>query len=288
VNTFSRAFAGITLLCGAANPATAAPPFTVADARSLPTAQLAKELLGERLSRRVIEVRRHEYGDDPSSSVPRYTEFFTQPELSTPVANGICRTDVIVVEYDWFDHEAVSASSPLSIARVAARSRYKSFREPAGEAGSDDHNRSQTVACARMKTATNAFRAPSGGDAQWLAAVHAQYSDPGSRFAFSCTQSGEASCATARASLRALALNLASDVQLIDCPRGKTADQVRYCYRLTFPYPTEDYRPDIGDYDDLTDTEWIMTVDAAMRDGMAPVRIRSIHLKHEARAVPVP
>lgn len=285
---FYRALVGISAIYVAAGSATAASPFTVSDARSLPTAQLAKELLGERLGNRVIEVRRHDYGDDRSTSVPQYAEFFTQPELSNPVVNGICRTDVIVVEYDWFEHEAVSASSPLSIARVAARSRYKSFREPAGEAGSDDHTQLQTAACAGMKTATDAFRAPSGGDAQWLAAIHAQYSDPASRFTLSCTPSGGASCATARTSIRALALNLASDVQLIDCPNGKTADQVRYCYRLAFPYPTEDYRPDIGDYSDYTNSEWIMTIDAAMRDGTAPVRIRSIHLKHEAPAFAVP
>ena len=288
MNTFSRAFASFTMICGAADSATAASPFTVVDARTLSTVQLAKELLGDRLARRVIEVRRHEYGDDPSSSVPQYAEFFTQPELSTPVANGICRTDVIVVEYDWFDHDAVSASTPLSIARVAARSRYKSFRELAGEAGSDDHTRAQAAACAGMKTAADAFRAPSGGDARWLAAIHAQYSDPASRFALSCTPSGNASCAMARASLRALALNSASDVQLIDCPKGKTGDQARYCYRLTFPYPAEGYRPDVADYPDYANTEWIMTVDAAMRDGMAPVRIRSIHLEHAAPTLAVP
>jgi hypothetical protein len=285
---FYRTLVGIAVTCAVAGPATAASSFTVSDARSLPTAQLAKELLGERLANRVIEVRRHEYGDDRANSVPQYAEFFTQPELSNPVVNGICRTDVIVVEYDWFEHDTGGASSPLSIARVAARSRYKSFREPAGEAGSDKHTRLQTASCAGMKTATDAFRAPSGGDAQWLAAVHAQYSGPESRFAFSCTPSGKAVCASARTLLRALALNLASDVRLIDCPAGKTADQVRYCYRLEFPYPDEQYRPDIGDYADYTNSEWIVTVDAAMRDGTAPVRIRSIHMKHEAPAFGVP
>lgn len=288
MNTFVRASVGITLVWSVASSAAITSPLTVSDARSLTTVQLAKELLGERLASRVIESRRREYGDDATSRIPRYVEFFTQPELSNPVTNGICRTDVIVVEYDWFDHDPVSASTPLAISRVAAKSRYKAFNEPTGEPGSDKYSRLQQAACAEMSTATDAFFAPSGGDAQWLAAIHTQYSGTASEFGLSCTPNGNASCTNARTSLRKLDLKLASDVELIDCPKGRTGDQVRYCYRLTFPYPGEDYLSDIGDYADYASSEWIMAVDAAMRDGLAPVRIRSIHLEHQAPAAPVP
>jgi hypothetical protein len=279
-----------SVLIGLASVATATglPPFTVNDARELPIPQLAKDLLGERLGSRVIEASRHEY-DGSSSSTPQYVEFFTQPELSAPVLNGICRTDVIIVEYNWFELDGAAPSTPLKIARIAAKSRFKSFPEPAGDPGSDEYDRAQTAACAAMRTAKDAFRAPSGGDAQWLAAIHREYSNPTSRFTFGCKDFADASCGKARVALGGLDLNKATDVQHIDCPKVRTGDQVDYCYRLTFPYAGETRFPEIGDYEDVGGSpEWIITVFAGMRDGMAPVQIRSLQLEHLPKPIAIP
>jgi hypothetical protein len=142
-------------------------PLTVANARNLPTSKLATELLGERLAQRVIEAKRHEY-EGSSGSVPEFVEFFTQPELSSPVVNGICRTDVITIAYDWVDPESASSSTSLKIARIAAKTEYKSFPEP------------------------------SGGDAQWLTAIRNEYANPATRFAFSCDDFADRSCKKAR------------------------------------------------------------------------------------------
>lgn len=263
----------------AATAAPAVPPVTVADLRSLPTPELAAELLGQRMGSRVIEAKRYEYAG-PSGSVPQYVEFFTQPELSMPVINGICRTDVITVEYNWFDHEAVNDSTSLKIARVAAKSKYKSFADITGDPSFDEQNRAQYAACANMKTALNAFRAPSAGDAQWLAAIHREYSTSAGRFKFSCKDFADRSCASAREVLRSLALDEAENVERIDCPKTSTPDQVSYCYRLTYAYPEPSRFPEIGDYTDVAGPEWILTVFAGMRDGAAPVKIRSLHLEH--------
>ena len=280
----------VALVGGVANAAsaTALSSFTVNDARTLPTPELAKELLGERLGSRVIEATRHEY-DGSSSSIPEYVEFFTQPELSAPVLNGICRTDVIIVEYNWFELDGASSSTPLKIARIAAKSRFRAFPEPAGDPGSGEYDLVQTAACAAMRTAKDAFRAPSGGDAQWLAAIHREYSNPASRFTFSCKDFADASCTKARAALGSLDLNKANDVQHIDCPKVKTGDQVDYCYRLTFPYAEEARFPEIGDYEDVgASPEWIVTVFAGMRDGMAPVQIRTLQLEQLPKPIAIP
>ncbi len=273
---------GTAAISGAAVP----PTFTVNDARTLQTSQLARELLGERLGPRVIEARRYEY--EGSTKIPEYVQFFTQPELPAPVINRICRTDVITIEYNWFEHDDVNGSKPLKIARVAARSRYVSFQEPAGDPSSEEYRQAHATACANMTSASDAFRAPSGGDAQWLAAIHDEYSNPANRLDFSCKDYADRSCVRAREALRGLALNLARDVEPIDCPKVKTRDQVNYCYRLTFPYAPGSY-PEIGDYADVdSNPEWVITVFAGMRDGMAPVRIRSLNLEHIEKPLAIP
>lgn len=262
-------------------------PLTVNDARALPTSQLAKELLGERLASRVIEARRYEY--EGTAKIPQYVEFFTQPELPIPAINGICRTDVITVEYNWSEQESADASTPLKIARVAAKSRYLAFEEPRGEPGSEAYSRAHVAACASMKSISDSFRAPSGGDAQWLTAIRAEYLNPASTLNFSCKDFADRSCAKAREALRGLTLNLANVAERIDCPKVKTGDQVNYCYRLTFPYASTERHPDVGDYADFeNDPEWILTVFAGMRDGMAAIKIRSLRLAHLPRSIGIP
>lgn len=264
------------------------PPFTVSEARSLLTPQLANELLGQRLASRVIEAKRYEY-QGSSGSVPEYVEFFTQPELSSPVLNGICRTDVITVEYDWVEHDnGVGPSTPLKIARLAARTEYKSFPELPGDPGSEGYDRLQAASCAAMKTASDAFRAPTGGDAQWLTAIHNEYASAVSRFAFSCDDFADASCRKAHETLRTLQLNAAKEIQLVDCPKIKTGDQIDLCYRIVFNYPAEYQLPDISDYDEPSQPEWIITVFAGMRDGMSPVKIRSLHIEHDRQSLGIP
>jgi hypothetical protein len=261
------------------SPATATPPtpgstITVSEARTLPTPQLARELLGERLGSRVIEAVRHEY--ESSGSTPRYVDFYTQPEQPWPRINGVCRTDVITIEYNWFDFDAVDPSTPRKIVHVEATSRYLAFPMPPGEPGSPENERAQEAACANFDTALEAFRAPSAGDAQWLAAIAEEYSRSPSRnrrFNFTCRDLADPSCAQAASALPALSLRLASDVRLTDCPPERTRDQVRYCYRLTFPYAETDA------------PEWVLSVVAGMRDGMAPVEIRSLTLEHVQRSI---
>jgi hypothetical protein len=40
-----------------------------------------------------------------------------------PVLNGICRTDVIVVEYNWPEVDGANSDKPLRIAHIEARPR---------------------------------------------------------------------------------------------------------------------------------------------------------------------
>ena len=253
-----------------AQPSPVPQEINVNDARSLPAPQLARALLGERLGSRVIEAVRHEY-ESSNGSAPLAVDFYTQPELPWPRINRICRTDVITVEYDWFDMDGPAPSTPIHIFHVEATSRYKAFPMPPGEPGSPENDRAQQAACANFRTALDAFRAPSTGDAQWLAAIEEEYlqATPRRRFNFTCRDYADVTCAGARQALTQLALNRASEVALVDCP-GPSPDQINYCYRLVFPYRDKD------------DPEWAMTVVAGMRDGMAPVKIRSLRLDHLA------
>lgn len=197
-----------------------APPtgsFTANDTSNLSNADLARALLGERLAAKVIEVDRHADDDDATSNVPTYVEFYTQPQLNTPRLNRICRVDVITVEYDFYEHDQIAPTTPLSIARIGATSRYKAFPEVPGEAGSADYDRAQAAECAKMKSAKDAFRAPTAGDAQWLAQIQTEYSDLSSQFKFTCEDFADRTCASARRQLTSLALNKADSVKKVDC-----------------------------------------------------------------------
>lgn len=165
-------FAALSLavLCTGICPAiavTRSETFTVGSVQTLPTHELAKELLGEQIASKVIEAVRHQY-DTSEQVLPDYVEFYTQPELTDPRLNGICRTDVITVEYNWAELDrtsltdsddaqppksTVNASTPLKIAHVQAGGRYKSFPEPPSEPGTPENDREQAAACAQMTTA---------------------------------------------------------------------------------------------------------------------------------------
>jgi hypothetical protein len=255
------------------------PELTIRDVRTLPTPGLARWLLGERLAARVIEGVRHD--DGSARRIPSSVDFYTQPEVPWPRINGICRTDVITVEYDWFDLTADTPdSAPIRIAHVEAASRFLAFPEPAGEPGTPDYDRASEAACAHFRSALDAFRAPSASDAQWLASLEAEWRQDGnaSRFAFTCEDAADASCGSARRALAQLKLNRAIDVRNLDCPANRTRprDQVNYCYRLSFNYAESD------------DPEWLLMVVGGMRDGMAPVEIRALHLQRVERSVPIP
>lgn len=253
------------------------PSLTVSEARSLDTEQLASRLLGPTLGPRVIEAKRHEY--DSSISIPEYVEFFTRPTNSMPNINGICRTDLIVIEYDWFNRDTVSPTTPLAVSRVSARNLYIAFPEPAGDPGEESYQRAQEKACASMTTTADAFRAPTGGDAQWLAAIYREYSGAG-QFRFTCDDFDDRSCKKARQILPSLTLKRAAEVNLIRCPKRKTGDQMNLCYTLTFPASEPSDSPEIPDNTQTYPGGWQLTVVAGMRDGFAPVRIRSLHLEH--------
>lgn len=274
-----------------------AAPFTVLDARTLSVSELARQLLGERLGSKVIESVRHEYEAGPNA--PDYVELYTQPELTNPRLNGICRTDVITIEYNWYDLDTASMNAPLApvspshsltIAHVESHPRYKAFPMPAGEPGTDENDRAQAAACAAMKTALDAFRAPSAGDAQWLEAIERQYFDPKQSFKFTCSDFADASCAHARRALTTLSLSKATEAETVDCPNEKTGDQLDMCYRLTFSYPEAGRISDRQDYREFerADPEWVLTVYAGIKDGMAPVRIRSLDLKHMPKPIAIP
>ena len=72
-----------------------AEPLTFTQAKTLSATELGKRLIGDRIGSKVIKAIRHE-----RNGVPAYTELFTQPELTQPRLNGVCRTDVITVEYN--------------------------------------------------------------------------------------------------------------------------------------------------------------------------------------------
>jgi hypothetical protein len=261
-----------------------APQLTVHDVRTFPVPQLARALLGERLGSRVIEAVRHDYGS--TEPTPRSVDFYTQPEPPWPRMNRICRTDVITIEYDWSNFAESDDSSPVRIAHIEATSRYLAFPEPSGEPGLPEYDRASEAACAHFRTALDAFRAPNAGDAQWLASLEAEWRLPrnGSRFTFTCEDFADASCGRARRALTELRLNRAADVRNVDCPANRTRprDSVNFCYRLSFDYPGTD------DYPNIDDPEWILTVVGGMRDGMAPVEIRLLHLEHVRQPMAIP
>ena len=277
--------------------------FTVGDTQSLPSDKLAVELLGERLGSRVIEVKRYDYSTS-DGDIPQYVEFYSKPELTDPRLNGICRTDVITIEYNWGDIEqssmevaarGIPPSTALKIAHVEAIPRYKAFPLPPGEPGTPENDKAQAAECAKMTTAADAFRAPSAGDAQWLAAIEKIYLDNSAKINFTCDDFADHSCVKARDALQRLPLRLSSKVDIQDCPKIKTGDQVDYCYRLIFPYRDNSLSgfgsspyADIVDNPRTYDQEWVLTVWAGMRTGASPIMIRSLWLKHIPKSVPIP
>jgi hypothetical protein len=277
--------------------------FTIGKAQTLPTRELAKELLGQQIASKVIEAVRHEY-DTSEQVLPEYVEFYTQPELTDPRINGICRTDVITVEYDWADLDrssltdsgnaspptsTVNASTLLKIAHIQAVPRYKSFPIPPGEPGTPANDRAQAAACAHMTTAVDAFHAVTAGDAQWLAAIQREYTGSAQHFGFTCSDFADRSCVQARRALRQLKLGPKTKVESVDCPKKKTGDQIDLCYSLTFPYPGADEYSDRQDYGgggfEHYDPEWVLTVFAGMHDGMGPVKIRTLNMEHVRKPI---
>jgi hypothetical protein len=262
-------------------------PLTVGEARNLPTPELAKRLLGEQLGSKVIEAVRQE-NDFSEATIPGYVEFYTQPVLTDPRINRICRTDVITIEYDLTGTQVgpVGASTPLTIGHVEAVPRYKSFPMPAGSPGSAENEAAQAAACARMKTAVDAFRAPSAGDAQWLDAIEREYRSGSRGFAFTCDDFADHSCSRARGELSQLRLERAGEVRSVDCLlKRRTGDQLDLCFRLSFPRGGKrcSDRQDLRDFE-CADVEWVLTVSAGMKTGSSPVRILSLNLEH----VPAP
>lgn len=246
---------------------------TVKEARTLPPGALANRLIGTALGSRVIEAVRREYPSE--GGTPREVDLYSKPELAWPRFNGICRTDVVTIEYNWFDHDNASAATPLKVVHVAAVSRYKAFPMPPGKPGSQENEKAQLRQCTKMTTATDAFRAPSAGDAQWLAKIARTYmrASTDESVPLTCDDFQDRSCRRARTALRGLSLNLATSVNIVDCPKRRTSDQVNYCYRLTFPYSDED------------SVEWELAVEGGVRNGMAPVEVRSLHLQHQPKPI---
>jgi len=221
-------------------------------------------------------MERRDYSDGSEPSIPKAVDFYTQPMMPYPRINGVCETDVITVEFDWFDHPDMTADTPLKLNHIEAKSRFIAFPMPPGEPGSPENERLQIEACANFKTARNSFAAPSAGDAQWLAAMEREYSTPRTdepSFAFTCQDFSDSTCAKARAILEHLVLKNAQLIEGVDCPPMRSRDQVNYCYRLTFPYQGTD------------DPEWELTLIGGMVDGFAPQQIRRAALKHFRRPI---
>ncbi|MGQ0661446.1 hypothetical protein [Sphingosinicella sp.] len=248
---------------------------TVTAVRTLPVPELARALLGERLGSRVIEAVRHDY--EASQSVPRSVDFFTQPFAPWPRLNRICQTDVITIEYNWADLDEAQPSTPVTIFHIEATSRYLAIPEPPGDPSDPEYQRAHEAACAALTSARGAFRAPDAGDAQWLAAMEAEWSrtSSSSRFDFACDVSANVSCESTPQALSRLRLNQAAIVQRMGCPEMRRRGQINFCYRLIFPYADAV----------IDEPEWDMTLVGEMQDGSAPVEIRSLRLLHMARPI---
>lgn len=243
-------------------------PITADQARYLPAEPLAEKLLGAQLAARVVDVERRDY-----EGIPRYLVFYTRPQLTWPRLNGICATDVITVELDWFESGAKRPGALMHIQHVEAVSRFKAFAMPPGEPGTAENDRLQQQACAAFTHAADAFRAPDAGAAQWLALMEPVYTQPGAAgraFPFRCDDFSGVSCTHARAALPDLKLNRASKVEAIDCGRH-SGDTMNSCYRLTFPYAGTD------------DPEWELSLTGGIALGEWPPKIRDAALKHVPR-----
>ena len=106
-------------------------------------------------------------------------------------------------------------------------------------------------------------------------------------FRFTCSDFADVSCRNARETLSTLRLGPSVPVAKVECPSRKTGDQLDQCYRLSFPYSDRSSYGDNQDERDGADfdPEWIVTIFAGIKTGMAPVRIISLDMKHERRPV---
>lgn len=246
-------------------------PFTVKDARTLPPESLGQRLIGSRVGR-VVFAQRQEY--DSGGGTPRQVDLFLAPKMPWPYIRNICSVDVVTVEYNWFDFDGAKDSDKLKVHHIEARSRYLPTNIPVGD-GDVDYNAIEAL-CSNLTNVDRAFRAPDAGDAQWLVAMHRQYTniDQGAvAFPFECSDFGDRSCGKARLALQGLHLENSVESIRIDCEMPRSKDQVNYCYKLTFPYPNSD------------DPEWILKLYGGMSKGSAPVRIRRANLEHVRKPI---
>ncbi len=247
-----------------------APSFTVKDARTLPPEALGERLIGSRIGR-VVAAQRREY--DSSGKTPREVDLFLTPKMPWPYIRNICSVDVVTVEYNWFDFDGANESESLKLHHIEAKSRFLPSVIPIG----DDVDYSEVEAsCSKLTNVERAFRAPDAGDAQWLVAMHREYSSDGGKsaaFPFECSDFEDRSCAKAASAMRTLALENSVETIKIDCEMSKSKDQVNYCYKLTFIYPNSD------------DPEWYLNLYGGMSDGSAPVRIRRAVLEHVRKPI---
>ncbi len=246
--------------------------FTARDARSLSTPALAQKVLGPLLGVRVIEAIRHERGEGPET-----VEFYTQPEVPIEGINRVCSVDYILIHYNWLDIPEIKPSTPLRVKSMHVETRYKGIIDPSGEPGSDAYKAAHAAACAKFKTGLDAFRAPSAGDAQWLAAMEPQYLQgmrTPSGWALQCNDDGRGACRNARRLLTRMPLRNATQVEAAECSPVQTGYQVRYCYRLTFQYPDEFDHP-----------EWQVFLEGGMLTGSSPVELMSVKMQHVPRPI---
>lgn len=246
-------------------------PFTVKDARTLPPEELGQRLIGSRVGR-VVFVKRQEY--DSGGRTPRQVDLFLAPKMPWPYIRNICSIDVVTVEYNWFDFDGAKDNDNLKVHHIEAKSRYLPTNVPVGD-GDVDYNAIE-ASCSNLTNVERAFRAPDASDAQWLVAMHRQYTDIDQSavvFPFECSDFEDRSCGKARLTLKGLRLENSVESLRIDCEMPQSKYQVNYCYKLTFPYPNS------------ADPEWILKLYGGMSNGSAPVVIRHANLEHVRRPI---
>lgn len=246
------------------------PSLSVRDARTLPPEVLGERLIGSRIGR-VVAAHRREYSS--RGETPREVDLFLAPRMPWPYIRNICLVDVVTVEYNWFDFDGAKENDNLEVHHVEAESRFLPSEIPVGD---DVDYSAIEAACSKMTDVERAFRAPGAGDAQWLVAMHRQYSRDNGKsgaFPFECSDFEDRSCLKAASVMRTLALENSVETAKIDCEMPSLKDQVNYCYKLTFLYPNSD------------DPEWYLKLYGGMSDGSAPVRIRRAVLEHVRKPI---
>lgn len=245
--------------------------FTVEDARTLSPEALGKRLIGNRVGR-VVAAHRREY--ESGGKTPQEVKLFLTPKMPWPYIRNVCSVDVVTVEYNWFDFDGSRNEDSLKVHRIQAQSRFLPSEMPVGDEPIDYEK--IEASCAKRTDVDRAFRAPDAGDAQWLLAMHKEYSrnnGTGFSFPFECSDFEDRSCAKAAIAMRTLELENSSETIEIECEMPRGSDQVNYCYRLTFPHRDSEH------------PEWILKLDGGMSNGSAPVRIRRAVLEHVRRPI---